>query len=594
VDGKLYVFGGFNSTKLEATNTVEVYDPATDQWTPRADMPTVVTHANAAVDGDRVWLVGGFKGNHPAPVTDEVWEYDVPSDRWYRGPTLPEPRGGGALVRLGRRLHYFGGFSVDRHSTPGDHWVLELDGGTAWTPAAPLPAPRGQLAGAAVAGRIYAIGGQFGHDRPTEDVDLVHRYDPGTDSWEPIASLPFRRSHFEPGTFVANGRIVIVGGRSARQGPGGRLIGAFDRQTVDEVTAYDTDHNVWVALPPLPEGMLAPGAALLGEHLVVANGSVVASNRPQHATWRIRLRNRWERGAPLPTPLGEVAGGIIGNRLFLIGEGSPATLGLDLSTGRWEDTTRLARRPVPSHHHAAEVWDGKLYLFGGMDSAAGKTQIYDPIANSWTLGADMPFAAGSSASAVIGGKVYVAGGIVGTATTPRVAVFDPATGVWTEGRAMKRGRNHAASATDGRRLYVFGGRGPGSGAGNVVANGFADVQIYDPATDTWVTSFDEGSAIPPLPQARGGMGKAVYLAGEFYVIGGETRDGPGATRDGVYQRVDLYDPISGRWRDGKPLPTARHGSFPLVIAGRIYVAGGGTRAGGAQSDVLEVYTAPSF
>ena len=85
------------------------------------------------------------------------------------------------------------------------------------------------------------------------------------------------------------------------------------------------------------------------------------------------------------------------------------------------------------------------------------------------------------------------------------------------------------------------------------------------------------------------MGRAVYHNGEFYVLGGETVDGAGATANDVYQRVDIYNPASNTWRFGRSMPTARHGIFPLLIGGRIYVAGGGSQAGGSQSVHLEVY-----
>jgi N-acetylneuraminic acid mutarotase len=153
---------------------------------------------------------------------------------------------------------------------------------------------------------------------------------------------------------------------------------------------------------------------------------------------------------------------------------------------------------------------------------------------------------------------------------------------------MKDGRNHAQSATDGQKLYVFGGRGPGSGDSNVVANGFADVQIYDPATNTWQSSNDPGSTLAPLPQARGGGGKAVFFGGEFYVLGGETLNGAGATPAGTYDRVDIYNPWTNTWRLGPPMPTARHGIFPVVDLNELFVAGGGENAGAGQSDVHEI------
>jgi N-acetylneuraminic acid mutarotase/glucose/arabinose dehydrogenase len=297
---------------------------------------------------------------------------------------------------------------------------------------------------------------------------------------------------------------------------------------------------------------------------------------------------KWSSAPPLPVALGEVAGGIIGGKLYLVGEGSPATFAYDLTTETWT-SSGLAERPFPGTHHAAEVVEGKLYLFGGIGAeSAGKVQIYDPVANTWTEGAPMPFAAGSSSSAVIGNQVYVAGGIVGSSTTTEAARYTPATNTWHTIAPMPQGRNHAAAESDGTKMYVFGGRGPGSGDGNDVANGFNTVQIYNPATDSWVSSLDPGSTLAPLPEARGGMGTAVYANGEFWVMGGETVDGPTATANGVYDRVDIYNPVTNTWRAGPPMPTARHGIFPMLDGTRIHVVGGGVEAGDSTSTVNEV------
>ena len=73
------------------------------------------------------------------------------------------------------------------------------------------------------------------------------------------------------------------------------------------------------------------------------------------------------------------------------------------------------------------------------------------------------------------------------------------------------------------------------------------------------------------------MGRAPYLDGAFWVVGGARADGPAGRGGGASARVDRYDPETGRWSPGPPLRTARHGIFPLLDAGRILVAGG--RAG---------------
>src|SRR5207244_1182531 len=129
--------------------------------------------------------------------------------------------------------------------------------------------------------------------------------------------------------------------------------------------------------------------------------------------------------------------------------------------------------------------------------------------NKWTAGASMPWAGGSVSTALIGGKVYAAGGIIGTKTASQVttnltAVYDPAKNTWTSLAPMPFGMNHSATSTDGSKFWIFGGRT----GGNVVANGFDTVEVYDPATNAWATSDDPTSGIAPLPQARGGTGKA--------------------------------------------------------------------------------------
>jgi len=292
----------------------------------------------------------------------------------------------------------------------------------------------------------------------------------------------------------------------------------------------------------------------------------------------------WTSGPALPISIGEVSSSMVNGVLYVVGGDTNATMGYDLRTRVWRSD--LAVRPVLGDHHSAEVINSKLYLFGGLNGTGGQVQIYNPQTNTWTTGTPMPWAGGSVATAYINGKVYAAGGIVGSSTVNNAAVYDPVQDTWTAIPSMPAGRNHAAAATDGSKFYIFGGRG----GGNVPSIGYNDVQIYDPATNTWQWSGDGTSTLAPLPQPRGGMGKAAYYGNEFYVMGGETTSqGTGQVAGNVYNRVDVYNPPTNTWRLESVMPTARHGISPVVADGKILVGGGGLESGHSNSTVFEIF-----
>lgn len=281
VDGKFYLFGGFTED-LQASNQVDVYDPVADSWARKKDMPTRLTHLNPAIDGKAIWFAGGFKGKHPGPVSDEVWKYDVATDSWVAGPSLPEPRAGGGLEVLGRKLHYFGGYKIDRDTNPGDHWSLSLDGGKVWQREAELPDPRGHVSVVVLEEQMYALGGCHGHDKTQIDVSSCHRFNPADGKWHEIAKLPDGRSHFESSTFVHRGRIVIVGGRCNSSAP--------PRNVVDDLLEYDPKTDQWRVVAQMPEKVMAPAAAIIGNHIIVTGGGL---NNPRPLTAVTRV-------APLP------------------------------------------------------------------------------------------------------------------------------------------------------------------------------------------------------------------------------------------------------------------------------------------------------
>lgn len=274
VNNKLYVFGGYINSSFQATTRSDVYDPATNTWMQVADLPLPITHAGVAVDGDTIYLAGGYIGDLSTPSTAKVFKYNVTMNTWSQGTSLPAPRGAGGLVILGRELHFFGGHNVTRTEDNGSHWVFNLDRPTNWVSKAPLPNPRNHFGYTVNNGNIYVIGGLHLGDNKFGNQSDVHTYNPLTNTWRQVASLPQPRSHTHTSTFVRNGRIVIVGGRA--NGSSGPVLA--------DVTEYDPLLNRWVELSPLPEPRQAIAAQVINNQFVATTGSASGPN-PQTTTW---------------------------------------------------------------------------------------------------------------------------------------------------------------------------------------------------------------------------------------------------------------------------------------------------------------------
>ena len=277
IDGKMFVFGGFQvepPITLFPIDGNEVYAPATNTWSTFAPLPVPITHVGSAIVDKTVWLAGGYALFDFQQIVNHVYIYDTETDSWTTGPPLPLARAGGALARNGRKLHYFSGLE-NRNDDVGDHWILDLDeegGPQTWVPAAPLPTPRNHLSGVAVGGKIYAVGGQQNHDVNPQDTKLMHIYDPSTDTWTQGPDLPALRSHYEPGTFVVDGKIILVGGKSGTA------------TCINNVTQFDTQTNTWQELFTMPNCLLAPASKVIGDELFVANGGETNVYSPQVIT----------------------------------------------------------------------------------------------------------------------------------------------------------------------------------------------------------------------------------------------------------------------------------------------------------------------
>ena len=167
--GRIWLAGGL-SPLGEAVTEVEIFDPASGEWTSGPSLPTGIHHAALVSDGDRLLLIGGYLGTSFSQPTEIVLALADGSESWESGPSLPEARAAGAAAWDGERVVYAGG--VGPGGVSGDVYALQ-DG--AWERIGAMPRAREHLAAASDgAGRTWVLGGRVGTlESNLADADLV-------------------------------------------------------------------------------------------------------------------------------------------------------------------------------------------------------------------------------------------------------------------------------------------------------------------------------------------------------------------------------------------------------------------------------------
>ena len=91
VNGKIYAIGGFIGCCWTPVSWVEEYDPATDTWTEKKDMPDPPRgfHSSSVVNG-KIYVIGGAINFNSALSTVEI--YDPTTDSWEKGLDMPTER----------------------------------------------------------------------------------------------------------------------------------------------------------------------------------------------------------------------------------------------------------------------------------------------------------------------------------------------------------------------------------------------------------------------------------------------------------------------------------------------------------------------
>ncbi len=207
--------------------------------------------------------------------------------------------------------------------------------------------------------------------------------------------------------------------------------------------------------------------------------------------------------------------------------------------------------------------DGKMYVFTGYnDTAASEmpdTQIYDPVTEAWSAGADVPIPMwGSKAQLGSDGRIYVMGGSDATNIPQNdVQIYDPETDSWSVGVAMPSALYHGVAIAWGEYIFYIGGLDDTFTCSD-------EVHYYSVLGDWWDTySY-------PAPISRWGASGCLGEDGVLYYVGGNDDDTGTVVGDGACLNLR-----TGTWTDVPAMSVSRfYFTMVSVPDGRIMAFGG--------------------
>ena len=225
------------------------------------------------------------------------------------------------------------------------------------------------------------------------------------------------------------------------------------------------------------------------------------------------------------------------------------------STGADSRWRTLAQMPTQRAYFGLAAVGGQLVAIGGrtIDGATSAVEVYDPLRDIWSRGADKPSASAYVSAGAVGPLIYVPGGCdADFRPTRNVEAYSPESDAWQTTAPLPEPRCAYALAVREGVLYVLGGWD-----GDEYA---ASTYVYEAAANVW----REGV---PMSEPRG-FAAAAALDNDIYVVGGYDGRRELTTCARLGTEADA-------WQACSPLTLGRGGLGLTALGQQLFAIGGG-------------------
>ena len=488
IGNRLYVIGGvFNSATLATIEVAAIGNDGTLAPFNTAPVSLLRQDATAVVLGPYLYVLSGRSGPNPENGVTTISRATIAAagslsafTTYSRSTTVQRDRAAAAVI--GARVYLFGGTgsnqtaewaSFDSNGDLGDFTQFPLVGWSGGRSAGLVVFPR----------EVCAFGGETNDNPETEVACAPINEDGSLGDFSVRGALRTKRAYFAHA--LVHDRVYAIGGSF----DGNTKLTSVEQAPITLQTTFANFDLQPSSCLPVP--LRCPACAVAGNFLYLTGGDnspSVGSDPPIVSKAIVRFPiladgalGPYDQsfGVELDQPRSLHRMLLLGNKLCALGGASDvlwtelATIvcsDVDAATGDLGTFAQLGMLPAPRSGFTAIVARGQLFVGGGWDNVGFSDQtaflatpLHPTPFNGWTQASRLYEARGEQATALIGDRVYVLGGLdswfnttAGIESAPLTATgVDPF--VYWNSSLPDNGRHDAATFVLGDNLYWAGG-----------------------------------------------------------------------------------------------------------------------------------------
>ncbi len=523
-NGRIYTFGGYDSSYavMRKVESVEILaNGSLGGWRNETFLPSNLAYPTCVVHNGVFYVLGGSPGSGSVGLVQSSSVLSNGTLSSWRNETGIAPRYDLASILYNDRIYLFGGGTYSSSGTSPQVIVSNLlasnPSALLWRNESFISTPRYGLGAVLWNNTVYSVGGYSGSASLNKVESATVLSNGSLGSWRNETSLALGRSF--SGVVVYNGRIFVVSGR---------LVSVMNTVVFGEILANGSINGSWITetVPMVARDALAA---------VAWNGRIYA-----------------------------IGGANSGGTILNITESAAILANGSLVDWRNETPLQVSRK-----NFAAVVYNGRVYVIGGIGgtNAGLSVESAEILANgsiqAWRSEVSLPETSQAISAAVLNGKIYVIGGLVGGVTSSKVYGAEigegGVLGNWQPENSMAAVRQFLAVAASNKSIFAIGGNPSGSTTSRVVES---VIVAANGTVSNWVNGTQ-------LLAKRHDFASIVWN-GRVYLLGGSN----GSILNGVQSAAIISNGSIGGWRDEPLMGMARKSLTAISWNSRIYAFGG--------------------